>query len=94
MTFGETLLKQREDKKLLLRQSATYFEDDEAFVSILERGERKASRELVIKLAELLQTPPEPVLTIWLSDKILKIINYDKQGEDALKLALKNSKTK
>lgn len=94
MTFGEIIRKQREEKELLLRQAAAYLEVDTAFVSKLERGERNASREQVIKLADFLQTPQEPLLTIWLADKISSIVNNEKQGEKALKLALKNHKTK
>jgi transcriptional regulator with XRE-family HTH domain len=94
MTFGETIRKHRESKKLLLRQAAAFLEVDTAFVSKLERGERNASREQVLKLAEFLQTPPEPLLTIWLADKISDTIKDDKQGKDALKLATKNYKKK
>jgi transcriptional regulator with XRE-family HTH domain len=94
MTFGEIIRKQRESKKLLLRQAAAFLEVDTAFVSKLERGERNASREQVLKLAEFLQTPVEPLLTVWLADKISDTINNDKEGEDALKLALKKFKKK
>ena len=94
MTFGETIRKHRESKKLLLRQAAAFLEVDTAFVSKLERGERNASREQVLKLAEFLQTPSEPLLTLWLADKISDTINNDKEGEEALKLALKNYKRK
>lgn len=94
MTFGETIRKQREEKKLLLRQVAAYLEVDTAFVSKLERGERNASRGQVIKLADFLQTPQEPLLTIWLADRITNMINNDKLGEDALKLTLKNFRIK
>ena len=94
MTFGESIRKHRESKKLLLRQAAAFLEVDTAFVSKFERGERNASREQVLKLAEFLQTPPEPLLTIWLADKISDTIKDDKQGKDALKLATKNYKKK
>lgn len=94
MTFGETIRKQRENKGLLLRQVAAFLEVDTAYISKLERNERNASREQVIKLAEYLNTPVETLLTVWLAGKILLIINDDKQGESALKLALKNWKKK
>lgn len=94
MTFGETIRKQRESKGLLLRQAAAFLEVDTAFVSKLERNERNASREQVVKLAEFLQTPSEQLLTVWLADKIMGTMNNDKQGEAALKLALKNWKQK
>ena len=94
MTFGETIKKQRERKSLLLRQVAAFLEVDTAFVSKLERNERNASKEQVIKLAEFLKTPPTQLLTVWLAEKIIATINNDKQGEAALKLALKNWKNK
>lgn len=94
MTFGETIRKQRESKGLLLRQVAAFLEVDTAYVSKLERNERNASREQVVRLAEYLQTPSDQLLTVWLAEKILGTINKDKQGEAALKLALKNFKNK
>ena len=94
MIFGETIKKQRESKGLLLRQVAAFLEVDTAFVSKLERNERNASREQVIKLAEFLETPPDQLLTVWLAEKIVGLIDNDKQGEAALKLALKNWKKK
>lgn len=94
MTFGETIRRQRESKGLLLRQVAAYLEVDTAFISKLERNERNASREQVVKLAEYLQTPSDQLLTVWLAEKILGTINNDEQGEPALKLALKNWKQK
>lgn len=94
MTFGETIRKQRESKGLLLRQVAAFLEVDTAYISKLERNERNASREQVIKLADYLQTPSDQLLTVWLAEKILGTISNDKQGEAALKLALKNWKQK
>ena len=94
MTFGETIRKQRESKGLLLRQVAAFLEVDTAFISKLERNERNASREQVIKLADYLQTQTDQLLTVWLAEKIIATINDDKQGEAALKLALKNWKQK
>jgi len=94
MTFGETIKKHREAKGLFLRQAAAYLEVDTAFISKIEHSERKASREQVMKLAEFLGTPAQELLTVWLADKISETINNDKQGEDALKLALKKIKKK
>jgi len=94
MSFGETERKQRESKKLLLRQAAAFLEVDTAFVSKLERGERNASREQVIKLVNFLATPAEPLITVWLADKILNAINNIKEGEEAFRLVLKTYKNK
>ncbi len=79
--FGETIRQLREQKGLLLRQLAAALEVDTALVSKLERGERKAQREQVSKLATILQVPEEPLLVVWLSDKVL-----DALGEEPLAL--------
>lgn len=94
MKFGETIRKKRESEGLLLRQVAAFLEVDTAFVSKLERNERNASREQVVKLAEFLHIPSDQLLILWLAEKIVGLIDNDKQGEAALKLALKNRKQK
>lgn len=93
-SFGETLRERRETKGLLLRQAAAFLEVDTAFMSKLERNERKASREQVEKLATFLSTPQDELLTIWLAEKVLNTINNETQGKAALKLALKQYKQK
>ena len=65
----------REEKGLLLRQAAAFLETDTAFVSKIERGERKTNRDHVEKLAQFLQTDKDQLITIWLADKILDMIN-------------------
>jgi transcriptional regulator with XRE-family HTH domain len=94
MTFGESIRKQRETKKLLLRQAVAFLEVDTAFVGKLERSERNASNVQVIKLAEFIETPTEPLVTMWLADKISGTIKNSKEGEEALKLVLKTFKKK
>lgn len=89
MTFGETIKKQRESKSLLLRQVAAFLEVDTAFVSKLERNERNASKEQVIKLAAFLKYSPDQLITVWLAEKVINTINNDTHGQAALKLALK-----
>jgi len=44
ISFGETARKQRERKKLLLRQAAAFLEVYTSFASKLERGEPNESR--------------------------------------------------
>jgi hypothetical protein len=48
----------------------------------------------VIKLAEFIETPTEPLVTMWLADKISGTIKNSKEGEEALKLVLKTFKKK
>ena len=49
-SFGETVRDLRENKGLLLRQVAAVLEVDTAFLSKMERNEKKASRLQVLKL--------------------------------------------
>lgn len=85
--FGETIREIRESKGLLLRQVAAALEVDTALISKLEHNERKAQREQVIKLATFFSVSEETLLTTWLSDKLLDLI----QGEPLAKKALKQT---
>lgn len=91
-SFGETIREIRESKGLLLRQAAAFLEVDTAFVSKLERGERKASREQVEKLADFLTASKNNLITVWLTEKVIELVNNDSQGEAVLKLAIKELK--
>lgn len=84
-TFGETIRALRESKGLLLRQVAAALEIDTALISKIERGERKAQREQVSKLAALLGVEEERLMVIWLSDKIMNIVEEEPAAYKALK---------
>lgn len=62
--------------------------------SKIERGERKAKREQVIALAQLLNTNEEELLTIWLSDKIIENIGDETAALAGLKHAEQELKKK
>lgn len=91
-SLGEKLRTIRESKSLLLRQVAAYLEIDTALVSKIERGERRLTREQVIKLAKFYNVTEEELLTLWLSDKLLDTIENDPfamQGLNKAKTILK-----
>jgi HTH-type transcriptional regulator, competence development regulator len=90
--LGQLLRERREDKGLLLRQVAAFLEVDTAFISKLERGEKRASREQVTKLADFLEAEQDKLLTLWLCDKVFYALDEEPLSEQALKLALKNIK--
>ena len=83
--FGETIREIRESKNLLLRQVAAAIETDTALISKLERGERKASREQVSKLAKFLAVSEDSLLVVWLSDKVLEILVEEPLAHQVLK---------
>jgi len=81
-SLGESIRKLREDKELPLRTVAAYLDIDQANLSKIERGQRKATREHVIKLAEYFKVKKDELMVAWLSDKLV----YELEDED---LALK-----
>lgn len=84
---GEILREKREEKGLLLRQVAAKLDIDTAILSKIERSERKASKEQIIKLAEILDLKEEDLLVQFLSEKILHEIKDEELGQKALKVA-------
>ncbi len=84
-TFGETIRALLESKGLLLRQVAAALEIDTALISKIERGERTAQREQVSKLAAMLEEEEEQLMVIWLSDKIMNIVEEEPAAYKALK---------
>ena len=55
MLFGDKIKELREEQGLLQRQLAAFLEIDTPMFSKIERGDRRAKREQVIKLAKYLQ---------------------------------------
>ena len=90
MHFGERIKKLRESKNLLQRQVAASLEIDSPMLSKIERGERKATRDKIIKLATFLELNQKELLVQFLSEKIA----YDLQDEDVAKEVIKVAEKK
>ncbi|MCR2005194.1 helix-turn-helix domain-containing protein [Bacteroides acidifaciens] len=80
MLFGNKIKELRDEQGLLQRQLAAALEIDTPMFSKIERGDRRAKREQVIKLAELLHQDENEMLTLWLADKVLDVV----EGEEKL----------
>jgi transcriptional regulator with XRE-family HTH domain len=89
---GEILREKREEKGLLLRHVSAELDIDTAILSKIERSERKATKEQIIKLAEILELNEEDLLVQYLSEKILYEIKDEKLGSKALKVAKQKMK--
>ena len=87
MIFGNRIKQLRESKELLQRQLAASLEIDTPMYSKIERGDRRAKRDQVIKLAQLLQTDANELLTVWIADQVYEIIKNEEIAEDALRAA-------
>lgn len=84
---GELLREKREEKGLLLRHVSAELDIDTAILSKIERSERKATKEQILKLAEILDLNKDDLLVQYLSEKILYEIKDEELGEKALKAA-------
>ncbi|HOM90133.1 MAG TPA: helix-turn-helix transcriptional regulator [Bacteroidia bacterium] len=89
---GEIIREKREKKRLLLRHVSAQLDIDTAILSKIERGERKATREQITKLAEILELDKESLLIQYLSEKILYEIQDEDLAMEALKVAEKTIK--
>ena len=86
-TTGEIIREKREKKGLLLRHVSAQLDIDTAILSKIERGERKATREHITKLADILELDIKSLLIQYLSEKILYEIQDEDLGIEALKVA-------
>lgn len=91
MLFANKIRQLREERKLLQRHLAAVLDMDTPMFSKIERGERPAKREQVIAIAKILTTDENELLTLWLADKILDVIeNETELADQALKIAIEN----
>ena len=87
MLFANRIKQLREGKELLQRHVSAALDMDNAMYCKIERGERRAKREQVIKLAELLLIDYRELLVLWLADQIIIYIENDKElAEDVLNI--------
>lgn len=86
-SFGVTIRKLREGKSLPLRTVAAFLDIDQAILSKIERGHRKPTRVLVIKLAKYFKVNENDLLVAWLSDKLVYEVEDEEVALKALKMA-------
>jgi len=90
MFLGKRIKLLREEKGLVQRQLAAVLEIDTPMYSKIERGERKAKREQVLKLAEMLNTDKDELLTLWLAGQVYELVKNEKIAKVALKIVDEN----
>lgn len=79
ISLSEILKSAREEKKIILRKVASELDIDQSLISKFEKGERKPTKEQLIKLAEFYNLSTQELLINWFADKIiyeLKDIDY------------------
>ena len=86
-SIGKIIRKLREEKGEPLRKLAAYLDIDQAVMSKIETGRRRATKQHIEKLAKYFQVDKKNMLIAWLSDRIIYEIKDEELGEEALKAA-------
>lgn len=86
-SLGDTIHKLRKDKEQPLRTVAAYLDMDQAILSKIERGQRKPTREQVVKLAGYFKVKENDLLIAWLSDKLVYELEDEEVALKALQVA-------
>jgi len=82
MLFANKIRQLRVDRKLLQRHLAAALEIDTPMYSKIERGDRPAKRTQVVAIAKLLSTNENELLTLWLADKLIEVVENEKKIAD------------
>lgn len=77
--FGERIRQLREANHLFQRQIAGLLEIDTPMLSKMERGERRAKKEQVLRLAEIFRADKDDLLTLWLADQLYELVSKDEK---------------
>lgn len=91
-TIGQILRNKRQELGLLLRQVSAYVDIDQAILSKIERNERKPTKEVLERLAEILKLDKNELLVQFISDKIAYEIANEDCADKVLKAAEKKIK--
>ena len=91
MTFTERIKQLREQRQLPQRKVAEALGIDGATYCKIERGERKAKREQLYIIAELLKVDKNELLSLWLADQVTTVVEDDEElSDDVLRIAKQN----
>ena len=86
-TTGQRLRELRGKAGLSLRKAAVHVDIDVAILSKMERGKRKLSKEMIIKLTDLYNVKPDDLIVNFLSEKVIYELKDEELGLEALKVA-------
>ena len=91
MLLADKIKQLREEKQLFQRQLAEVLEIDTPMYCKIERGSRPIKRTQVVALAKFLSIDETELLSLWLADKVLEVLNTEKKiAREVLKIANEN----
>jgi transcriptional regulator with XRE-family HTH domain len=82
--FGNRIKTIREEKQIPQRQLASALEIDTATYCKIEKGDRRAKREQVFILSELLEVESKELIRLWSADKVYNIIAEEDEATQIL----------
>jgi len=88
--FGNKIRAFREAKQIPQRQLASALEIDTATYCKIEKGDRRAKREQVIVLADLLEVDSKELICLWSADKVYDIIAEEEEAAQILNVVAEN----
>lgn len=83
--FGNKLKELRLKNNLYQKHIANALNIDTPLYSKIERGERKAKKEQLVILADILKINMDDLTTVWLADQVLDVLKDEKLAKQALK---------
>jgi transcriptional regulator with XRE-family HTH domain len=93
MMFNEKIKQLREGRQIPQRKLAAALDIDTASYCKIEKGERRARKEHIPIIAELLQGDKEELLIFWLVDQVTTVVADDKElSHKVLNIAKENLK--
>ena len=90
--LGARIKELREAKGLLQRQVAAELEVDTAYMSKVENDEKRASKSHLKLLAKVLSVSEDELISLWLADKIMSLIEEEKVATKAVEIVQKQLK--
>ena len=85
--FGNKIKQLRKLSHQLQRQVASQLDMDSPMLSKLERGDRKAKKEQVTQFAKVFKVNAEELLTLWLADQLIEVVEGEYLALRAIQVA-------
>lgn len=82
--FGNKIKSLREELQIPQRQLASILEIDTATYCKIEKGDRRARREQVMRLADFFEADSKELLMLWSADKVYDIIAEEDEATQIL----------
>lgn len=88
--FSERIKELRIQNQMPQRQLAAALDIDTATYCKIEKGERRAKREQVEIIAQMLNTDKKELITLWLADKVYAVVSDEANAHDILNVVNEN----